>query len=116
VDGFGGLAEIDPDWDAVAEEVVDGLVVAVEIAGVVVGFFLEYVDGAGDLDGGVAVFEVVGEEVYFDVGVVGVVAPVAQVFVAEFVGEEVDDALLGGAFGFADVAHGGVMFPKAGRE
>jgi hypothetical protein len=61
----------------------------------------------GDLGGTVGLGEVGGEVGFFEVAVVGAVLPVAEVGIAEFAFEEFDDAVLGGAFGLSDGAHGG---------
>src|ERR1700722_5306577 len=46
-----------------------------------------------------------GQQVLFDVAIAVPVTPVAQVAVAEFVAKQRKDAVLGGAFRFADVTH-----------
>jgi hypothetical protein len=105
-DGFVVFSGVGFDGDAVAEEAIDFLVVVVEAAVGVVGG-AEFVDGLGDLGGGVSVLgEVVGEEGVFDVAVVGAIVPVAEVAVAEFVAEEGYDSVLGDSFGVSDVTHG----------
>jgi hypothetical protein len=107
VQRLGGFAGIGFDGDAVAEELVDGLVVVVEAAVGVVGFGAEFVEGLGDLGGAVGLGEVGGEVGFFEVAVVGAVLPVAEVRIIEFAFEEFDDAVLGGAFGLSDGTHGG---------
>ena len=107
VQGLGRFAGIGFDGDAVAKKFVDGLVVVVEAAVGVVGFGAEFVEGLGNLGGAVGLGEVGGEVGFFEVAVVGAILPVAEVGIAEFAFEEFDDAVLGGAFGLSDVAHGG---------
>jgi hypothetical protein len=53
-------------------------------------------------DGVVLLGEVLSEEGFFDVAVVGAVLPVAEVVVAEFVAEELDDRVLGDSFGLSN--------------
>ena len=107
LDGSGGLAGAGFDLDAVVEKGVDGFVVVVKAAGGFVGFGTEFVEGLGDLGGGVVLAgEVVGEELFFDVAVARAVLPVAKVVVVEFGLEEGDYSVLGGAFGFTNAVHG----------
>ena len=102
VDGFRDLARLDLHRHAVAQQVVDGLVVAVEAAAVVVRLGAQLVDGHVDLRRGVAAFgQVSREQPFLDVAVAVAVGPVAEVAVAQFVAEQGDDAVLGGTFGFA---------------
>lgn len=99
LDGGGGLAGAGFDLDAVVEKGVDGFVVVVEAAGGVVGCGAEFVEGLGDLVGGVVLAgEVIAEEGFFDVAVARSVLPVAEVVIVKFVLEEFDDAVLGDAF------------------
>lgn len=107
VQGLGGFAGIGFDGDAVAKKFVDGLIVVVEAAVGVVGFGAEFVEGLGDLGGAVGLGEVGGEVGFFEVAVVGAILPIAEVGIAEFAFEEFDDAVLGGAFGLSNGAHGG---------
>ncbi len=106
VDGLRDLARLDLHRHAVAQQAVDGLVVAVEAAVVVVRLGAQLVDGAADLRRGVAALGQVGrEQPFLDVAVAVAVGPVAEVAIAQLVAEQGDDAVLRGAFGFADVAH-----------
>ena len=106
VDGFGRLARLGLHRHAVAQQVVDGLIVAVEAAAVVVGLGAQLVDGRADLRRGIAAFgQVIREQPFLDVAVAVAVGPVAEVAVAQFIAEQGDDAVLRGPFGFADVAH-----------
>lgn len=108
VDGFGDLARFDLDRHAVAQQAVDGLVVAVEAAVVVAGFGAQFVQRDRDLRLVMATpGEPRGEQIFVDVAV-GAVGPVAEEAVAEFVAEQGDDAVLGGAFGLADGIHGSI--------
>ena len=49
VDGFGCLARLDLHGHAVAQQAVDGLVIAVEAAVMVVGLGAQRVDGTADI-------------------------------------------------------------------
>ncbi len=67
----------------------------------------QFVDCAADLCRGVVVFgKVGGEQIFFDVAVVGAVGPIAKVVIVEFVAEEGDDPVLGYFFWLADGCHG----------
>ena len=106
VDGLRDLARLDLHRHAVAQQVVDGLVVAVEAAVVVVRLGAQLVEGHADLRRGVAALGQPGrEQPFLDVAVAVAVGPVAEVAIAQFVAEQGDDAVLGGAFGLADGAH-----------
>src|SRR5262249_55700033 len=102
-DGFRWLASLDFDLDAIAQELVNGLVVPVERAAVVICLGAELVDGAAYLRRGVAAAgEVSGEQPFHDVAVAVAVADVA---VAEFIAKKGNDTILRGTFGVAD-GHG----------
>ena len=106
VDGFGDLPGLDLYRHAVAQQVVNRLVVAVEAATVVVRFGAQLVDGHADLRGVVAASrQVSGKDFSLNVAVAFAVAPIAEVAIAQFIAEQGDDAVLRGAFGLADVAH-----------
>ena len=103
MDGLRDLARLDLHRHAVAQQVVDGLVVAVEAAAVVVRLGAQLVEGHADLRRGVAALgQVRGEQPLLDVAVAVAVGPVAEVAIAQLVAEQGDDSVLGGAFGFAD--------------
>ena len=106
VDGLGDLARLDLHRHAVAQQAVDGLVVAVERAVVVVRLGAQLVQRDADLRRGVAApGQPGGEQPFLDVAVAVAVGPVAEVAVAQLVAEQGDDAVLRGAFGLADGAH-----------
>ena len=112
VDGFRDLARLDLHRHAVAQQAIDGLVVAVERAVVVVRFGAQLVEGHADLRRGVAALRQPGrEQPFLDVAVAVAVGPVAEVAIAQFVAEQGDDAVLRGAFGLADVAHTSRILP-----
>ena len=107
LDGLGDLAGLDLHRHAVAQQAVDLLVVVVEAAVGIARLGAQLVEGFGDLRRAVAALgQVGGEQAFLDVAVVRAVGPIAEVAVAEFVTEQGDDAVLGGAFGLADGAHG----------
>jgi len=54
--------------------------------------------------------QVRAEQALFDVAVAVPIGPVAEIAVAEFIAEEGDDPVLGGAFGLPDV-HANLIFP-----
>src|SRR5207247_1839317 len=90
---------------AVAKKAVDVLVIAVQAASVVVRLCMQCGDGSVDLVGSVAASNKErSQHVFFDIAVAIAVAPVAEISVAKLIAEEPNDAILGGAFGFADVA------------
>ena len=106
VDGLGDLARLDLHRHAVAQQAVDGLVVAVERAVVVVRLGAQLVQRDADLRRGVAALGQPGrEQLLFDVAVAVAVGPVAEVAVAQLVAEQGDDAVLRGALGLADGTH-----------
>ena len=106
VDGLGDLARLDLHRHAVAQQAVDGLVVAVEGAVVVVRLGAQLVERRADLRRGVAALRQPGrEQAFLDVAVAVAVGPVAEVAIAQLVAEQGDDAVLRGAFGLADGAH-----------
>ena len=112
MDGFRDLARLDLHRHAVAQQAVDGLVVAVEAAVVVVRLGAQRIDRAADLRRAVAAFRQVGrEQPFLDVAVAVAVGPVAEIAVVQFVAEQGDDAVLRCAFGFADVAHTNRILP-----
>ena len=101
------LANIRPDLDPVAEQVVDRAVGVVEcLAAAECSGLVQFAQDLGDDTVGVPLaLEPVGQQILLDVAVVGAVLPVAQVGVAEGVPEERDHALLGEDFPLADGAH-----------
>ena len=112
VDGLGDLARLDLHRHAVAQQAVDGLVVAVERAAVVVRLGAQLVEGDADLRRRVAALGQPGrEQPLLDVAVAVAVGPVAEVAVAQLVAEQGDDAVLRGALGLADGAHTSRILP-----
>ena len=100
------LARLDLHRHAVAQQVVDGLVVAVEAAAVVVRLGAQLVEGAADLRRGVAAPGQVGrEQPFLDVAVAVAVGPIAEVAVAQLIAEQSDDTVLRGPVRLADVTH-----------
>ena len=111
MDGFGILARLDLLLHAVAEQIVDGFVVVVEVAAVVAGRYAEIVDCFADMRRTVPAFaQVFREQGFFDVAVAFAVGPVAEVAIAEFIAKQGDDAVLRGAFWLADI-HINRIFP-----
>lgn len=103
LDGLGVFAGAGFDLDAVAEEFINFFVVVVEASVGVVGFGAEFVEGLADLGRGVVLLgKVAGEQGFFNVAVVGAILSVAEVLVAEFVAEELDDTVLGDSFGLSN--------------
>ena len=112
VDGLRHLARLDLHGHAVAQQVVDGLVVPVERAAVAVRLSTELVEGDADLRGPIAALgQPCGEQALLDVVVAVAVGPVAEVAVAQLVAEQGDDAVLSGAFGLADGADTSRILP-----
>ena len=101
------LANIRPDLDPVAEQVVDRAVGVVEcLAAAECSGLVQFAQDLGDDTVGVPLaLEPVGQQILLDVAVVGAVLPVAKVGVAEGVPEERDHALLGEDFPLTDGAH-----------
>ena len=84
VDGLRDLARLDLHGHAVAQQAVNGLVVAVEAAAVVVRLGAQYVERPADLRRAVAALgQVGGEQAFFDVAVAVAVGPVAEVAIVE---------------------------------
>src|SRR5262249_50497853 len=107
VDGLRDLARFDLHRHAIAQQAVDGLVIAVEATAVVVCVGAQFVEGATDLCRSVtAPGQVGGEQPCLNVAVAVAVGPVAEVAVAKLIAEESDDALLRGPFELANSAHG----------
>lgn len=106
MDGFRNLPGLDLHRHAVAQQVVNGLIVPVEVAAVVVCLGAQLVKGSADLSGRVAAFgQPRREQAFFDIAVAIAVGPIAQVSVVKFVAEQCNDAILSGALRLADVAH-----------
>ena len=107
MDGFRDLARLDLHRHAVAQQVVDGLVVAVEAAVVVVGLGAQLVEGRANLSCGVATLRQVGREhPFLDVAVAVAVGPIAEVAIVQLIAEQGDDAVLRGAFGLPNSHRG----------
>jgi hypothetical protein len=80
VDSFCGLTRFDLHWYAVAQQAVDGLVITVEAATVVVRLGAQGIDRPADLRRGVAAFGQVGsEQPVLDVAVAVAIGPVTKV-------------------------------------
>src|SRR6185295_1888144 len=106
VDGFRRLTRLGLHRHAVAQKLVDFLVVAVERAAVVVRLGAELVEGGADLRRRVAApGQPCREQLLLDVAVAVAVGPVTEIAVAQLVAEQGDDAVLGGALGLADEGH-----------
>ena len=102
LDGFGDLPGFGFDRHAVAQQVVDGLVVAVERAVAVVGIGVEFVERGVDLGNGIPTVGQEGAQVIFPDVAVLEIGSVAEIAIAELVAEQGDDAVLGDTFGAAD--------------
>ena len=112
VDRLRHLARFGLYRHAVAQQVIDGVVIAVKAASVVVGLGMQLMDGRADLRRGVFPrTQVVRKQAVLDVAVAGAVGPVAQIVVIQFIVEEPDDPVLGFAFGRADVVHINLILP-----
>ena len=110
MDGFGDLSRLDLYRYAVTQQAVNGLVVAVKAAAVIVRLRAQCSDGFVDLRRAVAgPGEKGSQQVCFDVPVVVAIPPVAEVPISEFITKQGDDPILGGAFGLAD--HINRVFP-----
>ena len=106
VDGLRDLSRLDLYRDAVAQQTVNGLVVAVEIAAVFVRLGAQLVERHADLLTGIAVSgKVVRQQTFLDVAVAVAVCPVAEIAIAQLIAEQGDDAVLRDAFRFVDGAH-----------
>src|SRR5262249_19540530 len=91
---------------AIAQQAVDGLIVAVQIAAMIRRLRTEPVQRRRNLLPRVTGFgQMSNRERFFDVGIVGSVGPVAEVAISEFFMEQPDDAILRNPFGFSDIAH-----------
>ena len=106
VDGFRHLARLGLHGHAVAQQVVDSVVVAVKPAAVVIRFGAESVESRADLRRRVtALVQPCREQALFDVAVAVAVSPVADIAVVQLVAEQGDHPILGGAFGLAHACH-----------
>jgi len=106
VDGLRDLARRQLHRDAVAQPAVDGLVVRVEAAAVVVRLGAQGMDGLADLRRGVAALGQMGsKQPFFDVAIAVPVGPVTEVAVPKLIAEKRDDAGLRGSFRLADGGH-----------
>ena len=91
---LGDLSRVDLDGHAVTQQVVDGLIVAVERAVGVVGLGSQLEKGTADLRRRVAALGQPGrEQRFFDVAVAVSVGPVAEIARLEFIAEESNDAV-----------------------
>jgi len=105
-DRFGDLAGLDLHRHAVVEQAVNLLVVVVEGAVGIASLGAKLVEGFGDLRRAVAALgEVGGQQALLDIAVVRAGGPIAEGAIAEFVAEQGNHPVLGGAFGLADGAH-----------
>ena len=110
--GLGGLGGIGLYRHAVAQQLVDGLVVGIEIAAVVVGLGAQLVESRADLRRGIsAPRQPRRQNPRLDVAVAVAVAPVAQVAIAQLIHKELDHALLRGALRLADLVHSSRILP-----
>ena len=107
VDGFCDLAGFDLHQHAVAQQIVDGLIIAVETAAMIIRLGAQGIDRPPDLRRSVAApGQVGGEQSCLNVAVAVAVGPIAQVAVAKLIAKESNDTLLRDAFRLADSAHG----------
>ena len=103
VDSFRDLAGLDLHRHAVAQQLVNRLVVFVEAAVRVVRLGAQHIDAPADLRRRVAAIrQVIRQQPFLDVAVAVAVGPVAKVAIVEFVAKQGDDAVLGFAFRLAD--------------
>ena len=103
---FRGLARLSLHRHAVAQQLVHGLVVAVQAAFGVVGFRAQLMQRRADLRRGVACAgQVLGQQALFNIAVARAVGPVAQVAVPQLVAEKFDHAVLRGTLWLANVGH-----------
>ena len=101
-----GLARLGFHLHAIAQQAIHRLVVGIQRAVWVAGFFVQLVQRRADLGGAIARLGQIGrEQASFDVAVAAPLAPVAQVVVTQVVLEQLQHARLGGAFGLGDVVH-----------
>src|SRR5688572_12058381 len=99
---LGDLARFDLDGDAVAQKVIDSLIVAVERAVVIIRLTAQDIQCAVDLSGGIAALgQPGGEQTFLDVAIAITICPITEVTVTQLITEEGDDAVLRGAFRFA---------------
>ena len=113
VDGFRHLARLGLHGHAVAQQVVDSVVVAVEPAAVVIRLGAESVESRTDLRRRViALGQPCREQTLFDVAVAVAVSPVAGIAVVQLVAEQGDHPILGGTFGLTDGTHAAVSSTK----
>ena len=106
VDGFGDLARLNPHQHAVAQQVVNGLVVSVETATVVIRLGTQFADGHADLRRGVAASRQPSvEDLFLNVAVALAVGPIAEVPTMQLIAEQGNDTVLRGAFGLANITH-----------
>jgi hypothetical protein len=106
VDGFRNRARFALHRHAVAQQLVDFFVIAIEATAVVIRLSAQFVEDAANLFRGIAVPGQVGsEQPFLNVAVTVAVGPVAEVAVTQLIAEERNDTPLRGAFGLADVTH-----------
>ena len=116
VNRFRRLARLSLHRYPVAQQLVHGLVVAVQAAFGVVGFRAQLVQCRADLRRGVArAGQVLGQQALFDIAVVSAVGPVAQVAVTQLIAEQFDHAVLRGTLWLANVVHMDVFSLAASR-
>lgn len=102
-----GLAGPDLDRHAVAQQLVHRLVVAVQVAAVLVGLAVQGAERAANLPRVITtVHQKSREQAVFDIAVACALGPVAQVAVAQLILKQDDHAVLRGPLGLADGAHG----------
>ena len=101
-----GPARLSLHRHAIAQQAIHRLIVAIQRAVRVAGFFVQLVQRRADLGWGIACFAQVGrEQASFDVAIAGPLAPVAQIVVAQVLLKQLQHPRLGGAFGLGDVVH-----------
>src|SRR5208337_986313 len=108
VHGLSNLARFRLYRHAVAQQIVDGVVVAIECATMVVGLGVQLVQGHADLRWRVAaLFQPLGEYTFLDVAVTRTISPVAEIAIIEqiFIAKQRDDAVLGKTLGLSNVDH-----------
>ena len=106
VHGLCDLACLGLHRHAIAQQLVHGLVVAVQAAVGVIGLGAQLVQRRADLCRAVAsARQILGQQALFDVTVASAVGPVAQVAVPQFVTKQLDHAVLRDALRFANIAH-----------
>ena len=106
VEGLRRLACVDLHGYSVTQQVVNGLVVSVECATVIVCLSTELVECDADLGWGVAILgQPFREQPLLDVAVTFTVSPIAEGAVSQFVLEQSNDAVLCDTLRLADRTH-----------